>query len=294
MDQNNSSTWLKISLGILVLLSAGGGYYISQLKSKVSELEQKVVTKVSEKDKVLADLQGMKSMYEEMLTTNSSLSAELEAEKLKIESLIEEVKNSKGDAASMAKYKEKYITLDSKMKKLIEEIDVLKLENSKISSQRDSTIAVLDKKRQDYDTLTTSNKKMRESLDKASKLSLLNLKMVGIRVKNSGVIEESKKASKINVLRMSFVIAENSTTKPGEKTYYVQIIDVSNNVMGDKLTEKFGTDVLTYSYSKRVKYENKTIEISQDLAVKDLPKGNYYVNVFDKSNLVLKSSLVLN
>ena len=93
---------------------------------------------------------------------------------------------------------------------------------------------------------------------------------------------------------MSFVIAENSTTKPGEKTYYIQIIDASNNVMGDKLTEKFGTDVLTYSYSKRIKYENKTIEISQDLAVKDLPKGNYYVNVFDKSNLVLKSSLVLN
>jgi hypothetical protein len=42
-----------------------------------------------------------------------------------------------------------------------------------------------------------------------------------------------------------------------------------------------------------VKYDNKTIDISQDLPGKDFAKGTYTVNVFDKAELVSKTSFSL-
>jgi hypothetical protein len=42
-----------------------------------------------------------------------------------------------------------------------------------------------------------------------------------------------------------------------------------------------------------VKYENKTVDVVKDLPGKDFQKGTYFVNVFDKAELVSKSSFTL-
>ena len=55
----------------------------------------------------------------------------------------------------------------------------------------------------------------------------------------------------------------------------------------------FGSQSLTYSFTTTVKYENKTVEVSQDLPGKNFEKGTYFVNVFDKTELVSKSSFTL-
>lgn len=60
-----------------------------------------------------------------------------------------------------------------------------------------------------------------------------------------------------------------------------------------KKTETFDDITLTYSFVVNVKYENKTVQVSEDLRGKDFAKGTYYVNVFDKSELVSKTSFIL-
>ena len=42
-----------------------------------------------------------------------------------------------------------------------------------------------------------------------------------------------------------------------------------------------------------VKYANKTVDVSEDLPGKDFAKGTYFVNVFDKDELVSKTSFTL-
>ena len=66
-----------------------------------------------------------------------------------------------------------------------------------------------------------------------------------------------------------------------------------NNVLGNKETVSFGENSLTYSFTTTVQYENKTVEVSEQLPGKDFAKGTYYVNVFDKDELVSKSSFSL-
>ena len=86
---------------------------------------------------------------------------------------------------------------------------------------------------------------------------------------------------------------ENSIAKTGDKTYYVQVIDSKNNVLGEKATESFGDKSLTYSFTTSVKYENKTVQVTENLKGKDFEKGTYFVNVFDKNELVSKTSFTL-
>ena len=88
-------------------------------------------------------------------------------------------------------------------------------------------------------------------------------------------------------------ICVNQKMKIEDKLYYVQVIDSENNVVGEKKVENFGTKSLTYSFATNVKYDNKTVDVTEDLAGSKFAKGTYTVNVFDKAELVSRTSFSL-
>ena len=49
----------------------------------------------------------------------------------------------------------------------------------------------------------------------------------------------------------------------------------------------------TYSFTTNVKYDNKTVDVTEDLAGSKFVKGTYTVNVFDKAELVSRTSFSL-
>jgi hypothetical protein len=81
-----------------------------------------------------------------------------------------------------------------------------------------------------------------------------------------------------DVLKISFTIAENQIAKSGDKVYYVQVIDSKNNVLGEKIID-FGADTLTYSFMTTVKYENKTVQVTENLPGRIL-KRNLFCKCF--------------
>ena len=58
-------------------------------------------------------------------------------------------------------------------------------------------------------------------------------------------------------------------------------------------TATFGENSLTYSFITTVQYENKSVQVTENLPGKDFAKGTYFVNVFDKNELVSKTSFTL-
>ncbi|AUX17825.1 hypothetical protein [Flavobacterium columnare] len=134
---------------------------------------------------------------------------------------------------------------------------------------------------------------MAKAIEKGSKLSIVNLQTTAVKQKSSGRQIVTDKASRANVLKISFTIAENQIAKSGDKSYYIQIIDSKNNVLGDKKIESFGDKMLTYSFVSSVRYENKTVKVEKDLPVEDISEGTFFVNVFDKTELVAKTSFSL-
>lgn len=293
MENQNSNSKLKGIIALLAILLVGSLVYIFKLTSDAKTLENTVVTTKSEKDAVMKDLEELKATYDAAIAENTSMSDELIAERDKVEKLMAELKSAKGDVASLRKYKEQYKALEVKMKNLMEEVAVLKTKNEKLTTDLDSTKVVLEDSKKYNQVLVGQNEELAKTVEKGSKLSVTNLKTGAYKLRSSGKQIETDKASRTDVLKVSFTIAENSIAKSGDKTYYIQVIDGKNNVLGDKATIAFGDKSLTYSFTSTVKYENKTVDVSEQLRGKDFPAGTYFVNVFDKGELVSKTSFTL-
>ena len=292
-QQNNSSSSLKVIIAVLAILLVGSLVYIYKITSDAKQVQTELTKTVSEKDLVMKDLQDLKTTYDAAIAENTSMSEELIKERDKVVKLMEDLKKSKGDVALLSKYKAQYIKLESNMKALMAENEGLKKQNTVLTTQRDSTIVVLGESKKYNEVLVGQNEDLSKTVEKGSKLSVLNMKTAAYKIKSSGKQVETDKAGRADVLRISFTIAENQIAKSGDKEYYVQVIDSKNNVLGDKQTETFGEKSLTYSFIANVKYENKTVNVSEDLTGKDFAKGTYFVNVFDKNELVSKTSFTL-
>lgn len=293
MENEKSNSSLKAIIMVLSILLLGSLFYIFKLTTDAKELQTEVTSTKTEKENVLKDLQELKATYDAAIAENTSMSDELIAEREKVVGLMAQLEKSKGDAASMAKYKQQFLALQTKMKSLMQEVEVLKKENKTLATNLDSTKVVLADSKNYNQVLVGQNEELSKTVEKGSKLSVLNLKTGSYKLKSSGKQIETDKASRVDILKISFTIAENSIAKSGDKTYYVQVIDSKNNVLGDKATTNFGSQSLTYSFTTTVKYENKTVQVSQDLPGKKFEKGTYFVNVFDKAELVSKSSFTL-
>jgi hypothetical protein len=289
-NKKSNNSGLKAIIAILALLLLGSLWYVYKIKNDSKTVENVLI---SEKDAVLKDLMIQKDSLNAAISSNTTLSEELIAERDKIQQLMADVEKSKGDVASMSKFKTEAATLRSNVAVLMKQVDGLKRENAKLTVQRDSTAVVLGEARKYTDTLVDQNFKMANTIEKGSKLSVLNLQSSAVKQKGSGKQVSTDKASRADVLKISFMIAENQIAKSGDKTYYVQIIDSKSNVLGDKKTEMFGEKSLTYSFVTSVKYENKTVKVEKDLPVTDIQSGSYFVNIFDKAELVSKTSFTL-
>jgi cell division protein FtsB len=290
MENQNNNSGLKSLVIVLSVLFALSLVYIYKLTTDVNSTEAKLTTTLSEKDQVMNDLKDLKTTYDAAIAENTSMSDELIAERDKVVALMEKLKNSNGD---VTKYKKQYLVLESKMKGLVAENEILKKDNTVLKVQRDSTIVVLDESKKTNKELTGQNENLTKTVEKGSKLAIVNLKSSAFIVRSSGKEIATDKASRVDVLKVSFTIAENSIAKSGERKYYVQVMDSKNNVMGERQTERFADKTLTYSYIANVKYDNKTIDVVNNIKADKLEKGTFYVNIFDNGQLISNAIFTL-
>lgn len=292
-QRNNSS--LKAIVVVLALLLAGSLAYIFKMTTDSKAMQTELTTEKTEKAKFLIELEDLKATYDKALAENTTLSDDLEAEREKVINLIADLKKSKGDAIEMRKYRSQYNELNSKMKTLVAENNLLKKKNEVLTTERDSTIVVLGQQKRFNDTLVVQNENLAKTVEKASKLSIMNLRTQAIKVRSSGKQIDTDKASRADQLKVCFAIAANEIAKSGNKSYYVQIIDSKNNVLGEKKVQNFGDMTLTYSFTTTVAYDNKAVDVCEflDGKGKDFEKGTYFVNIFDQAELVSKTSFSL-
>lgn len=290
MEKQKSNTSLKAIIVILAILLVGSLTFMYKMSTDSEKAQQE---HVDEKNDFIAKLKAAEAEYDTAVSENTDLKGELEAEREKIQKLIEEVEKWKGDAKSLQRFKDDYSRLKREMDKLIAENKMLKEQNATLATERDSTMVVLDESRRYNDTLLNQNENLSKTVERASKLTIVNLKAEPFKERNSGKLVATEKARRVDLLKISFTIAANEVAQAGNKMYYVQVIDGKNNVLGEKQTETFGESTLTYSFITNAIYENQTMNVTETLSGKDFEKGTYYVNLFDKDKLVANSTFTL-
>ncbi len=290
MEKQKSNTSLKAIIVILAILLVGSLTFMYKMSTDSEKAQQE---HLDEKNDFIAKLKAAEAEYDTAVAENTDLKGELEAEREKIQKLIEEVEKWKGDAKSLQRFKDDYSRLKREMDKLIAENKVLKEQNAVLTTERDSTMVVLDESRKYNDTLLSQNENLSKTVERASKLTIINLKAEPFKERSSGKLVATEKARRVDLLKISFTIAANEVAQAGNKMYYVQVIDGKNNVLGEKQTETFGDYTLTYSFITNAIYENQTMNVTETLSGKDFEKGTYYVNLFDKDKMVASSTFTL-
>ena len=142
-------------------------------------------------------------------------------------------------------------------------------------------------------TKTETPAQPKSSEKKYSRVSMSNVKAGAFISKSASKQEETTNASRADLLKITFTLDGNPNAKAGDKTYYFQIINGKNNVLGKRVTEFFDNESLTYSFKKSFDYNNESTTITQEFLQEEFQKGVYFINIFDRDDLVGKTSFTL-
>jgi DNA repair exonuclease SbcCD ATPase subunit len=292
METSNNNN-LKTIIVILIILLVGSLAYLFKVSSDKSTLEETVVNVEAEKDTFFTELQALKIQYDAAIETQTSLTGELEAERAKVIALIAEAEKYKGDSAALQRLKNQYKTLESRMKELVAENQRLIEANKQLTEVIDSTNTVLSNEKEYTKKLANQNEELAKTVEKGSKLSILNLQTSAYKVRSSGKEIATDKARRADMLKISFTIAENNIAKSGDRKYYVQVIDANSNVLGERQTVEFNGKPLTYSFVSTVKFQNSTVNVVENLTSKNFDKGVYFINVYYEGERIANSEFNL-
>jgi cell division protein FtsB len=289
-SSNNNRAKILIGLLVVLLVSLAGYTYtlIQQNKETVLFLE-------ADKAEVQKELEAIVVSYNEILQDNELKDKELIAARDRIVVLLDSVKNYKANLSIINRYKAQVRALKNERTQLFIRADSLLFVTQRLAIEKDSTTAVLNKTIKVVDSVTTANTQLFNSLEKGALIGITNLDATAIIVRRGGKIKQTKRASRADKIRVCYTIAPNTLAQAGDRVLYVQVINPDNNIIGDKSNITFGQDLLTYSKSESVFYENQALDVCAIIGTtgQDVLKGLYTINIFDAQRQIGSTTLML-
>ncbi len=305
MVSSNYKLFSKIAAVTIFSFMVAGALFIFKTDN------DKIVTKQkfeSEKVLILKKLNRLQDSIGIVMNQNSSYKSELESQNTKIEFLIAKINGSTVASSDVSDIKEDY---SSEMASLRNEVASLRSSNAVLIQQNNNyrkDIAALKSNQKPAPSIATqsksealtnneiaeiekSNVKLKD--ETISKILVSNLKTMTYNIDKSGFMQPSDKSNKANIVKVNFEVSGNKNVSFLHKEYYIQIIDVNNNVIGLRKTKKFGKADLTYSASYPLTFKNETVETTTNIDLVDAEKGTYYVNIFDNDKIMSKATFVL-
>lgn len=308
MKKQYKDKWVKALLAVFFVFGIGATVFIFSRETNEKDEKIKVVTiekpvvepnreSLAQKN-ILDSLMNLKLAYDAAILEKMALSQQLEIERKNIENLMEIINASKNPSQEQIQvYRRQMSDLKAALASKGIEVTTLKSQNKNLLTEIESQNVVMYKQKAENDTLISKQKKLESTLKDASKLTLSNFKVIALREKNSGKELETDKAKNVKKLKISFSVNGNSVAKTGKRVYYIQVLDQKNTVLGENKLIEFGDDkALVYSFIVSLDYQGKATNVYGVLNSDENPfeKGTYFVNFFDKQEIMGSSSITLD
>ena len=308
MKKQYKDKWVKALLAVFFVFGIGATVFIFSRETNEKDEKIKVVTikkpvvepnreSLAQKN-ILDSLMNLKLAYDAAILEKTALSQQLEIERKNIENLMEIINASKNPSQEQIQvYRRQMSDLKAALASRGIEVTTLKSQNKNLLTEIESQNVVMYKQKAENDTLISKQKKLESTLKDASKLTLNNFKVIALREKNSGKELETDKAKSVKKLKISFSVNGNSVAKTGKRVYYIQVLDQKNTVLGENKLIEFGDDkALVYSFIVSLDYQGKATNVYGVLNSDENPfaKGTYFVNFFDKQEIMGSSSITLD
>ena len=241
-----------------------------------------------EKATIENELNTMVLGYDSLKRNNANLNIQFEGAQSKVKDLLAEIEQEKSASfRQINKYKDEMTTLRKIMRDYVVQIDSLNQKNQRLMAEN-STVKqeVTDVKTQNL-VLEEEKKKLEQTVTLAATLEAVNLKATGTTKKG----REQSKASKIELIKVDFVLAKNLTAKRGAKSIYLRVQRPDQLLLtkSDKDLFKFEGLKIPYSAMREVEYEGMDLPVSiywDNTGESPFIPGQYTIDIFaDGSNV---------
>jgi hypothetical protein len=307
MKKQYKDKWLKVLLAVFLVFGIGATVFIfSKESSEIVEKNKeesgsnenlKLNQEALAQKNILDSLTNLKLAYDQAILEKTALAQQLEVERKNIENLMEIIKVSKNPSVEQIHiYRKQLSDMNAALVSKGIEVKNLKSQNKSLLTEIESQNVVMYQQKAENDTLISKQKKLESTLKDASRLSLNSFKVIALREKKSGKELETDKAKSAKKLKVSFSINGNSVAKTGKRVFYIQVLDQNNTVLGENKLIEFGNDkALVYSFIVSVDFQGKPANVYGILDSGDnhFVKGTYFVNFFDKQEIMGSASITL-
>lgn len=294
---NNKILW------ILLLLLLGGNGTFGFLWWKEKNRADKVVIErqevIVERDNVKSDLLRLQEEYSKLESSDKLVQAELEAKRAEIAELIVQAEKHKGDAYIISKLRKETETLRSIMKHFVVQIDSLNTYNKVIIAEKDKVTADLTAEKSVTTQLTKDKDALQSTVNLGSILKAENPTVKGVKFKSGGKKEvETTKASRVERIKVSFVMGENKIAKKGVKPVYVRLMSPDGKEVCKSADEgnmvKFNGSKGYYAAKQDINYKNEEVAVDVLCASPSgfIP-GKYLIDIICDDVIVGQTSIML-
>lgn len=292
----------RILIILLALLLVGNGVFAwlwlkerGRANTVVVEKEQVTV----ERDNVKKDLLDLQEEYATLQTNDVALQKELEAKRAEIAELLEQAEKHKDDAYIISKLRKETETLRKIMKHFVVQIDSLNTLNKTIIAEKDKVVADLSAEKDKTTQLSKDKDAMQGTINLGSILKAENPTVKGVKFKSGGKKEvETTKASRVERIKVSFVLGENKIAKKGVKPVYVRIVTPDGKEltksMDDMNMVKFNGSKGYFAAKQDVNYNGEDVAVDVFCpSPSEFVPGKYLVNIICDDVIVGESSITL-
>ena len=284
-----------IAATVIVLAVLGGAaYYIYQQQKQIEEM-----TEVFQLEKEELEDQYNQTVIEyegyKLQVNNDSLEQKLEDQRIKMQRLVEELKQTKAqDAKKINALKKELETVRGVLRYYVAQVDSLNrvnealiAENTQIKGQMETVQAQNQQVRQQNAALT-------HKVTVAAQLTATNVQVASLNSKDK--VDNKNRSSKLAKFQVTFTIAANVTAETGEKDIYLRLLRPNEEVLTNGSSGKFKYEnaSIDFSAKKTIEYGGEETPVTiYYKRVENIDPGTYRAEIYADGNLIGRGSITL-
>ena len=281
----NKKILIPLIVVILALVGAAAWLFLNlqEQKQVVQDMEELAEL---DKQEMENEYERFTMQYSEMKTqiNNDSIIAQLTAEQMRTQKLLEELKQVKAnDAREITRLKKELATVRAVLRDYVYQIDSLNRLNQNLMAENSRVNAELNERNAQVAGLNSEKASLSEKVAIAAQLDATGISMQMLNKRG----KPAKKLKDLAQFRVSFNIAKNVTASNGNRTVYVRIQNPGGNTLSGGGLFAYENRNIECSAKKVIEYTGEETPVTVFWNMSQmLEAGDYRVSIFVDGNMI--------
>ena len=281
----NKKILIPLIVVILVLVGAAAWLFINLQEQKQAVQDMEELAEL-DKQEMENEYERFTMQYSEMKTqiNNDSIIAQLTAEQMRTQKLLEELKQVKAnDAREITRLKKELATVRAVLRDYVYQIDSLNRLNQNLMAENSRVNAELNERNAQVAGLNSEKASLSEKVAIAAQLDATGISMQMLNKRG----KPAKKLKDLAQFRVSFNIAKNVTASNGNRTVYVRIQNPGGNTLSGGGSFAYENRNIECSAKKVIEYTGEETPVTVFWNMSQmLEAGDYRVSIFVDGNMI--------